>query len=273
MSQLKLLRVNPRYRISGTTSNFTMGFGAIDLDTVQSIALVDATLNRAFPNIYAPNNVFVIRITGAGPVVVDYPLVIPPLQYTAQSLATAVQAAITGMGITNVTVTYSIFPVDRFVWTWDGTGPQIGVTIVTDQLATGSTLATISQAIGNMTNLVLVATVPQNSEAPPALSGPDEVYIQSNLIASGHCVDVPQLDSFIPYLGKISFVDTPFGFSANYQATEAELQEVNYKLRSGINTLRTFDIFLCDRYGNNIPTPDNCFIDMHFAFFQNPGRD
>lgn len=270
MIQQKLLRVNSKYRDSGSTNNFRMSFNAIDLDTIESISLLDATLNRAFPNIYAPINGFVIRITGAGPVVVDYTLAIPPLQYTALTLAAAIQTAITGMGITNVTVSYAAVPVDRFVFTWDGTGPQIGVSIVTES---DNSNATISNYIGVTSTMVLVAATPQNAPSSPSLSGPDEVYIQSNIIASGNCVDVPLLDSYIPYIGKISYNNIPYGFTGVYQATEAQLYQENYKLRSGLNSIRTFDIQLTDRFGNFIATPANCFIDLHFAIFFKPGRE
>jgi hypothetical protein len=247
-----------------------MSFQAIDLDTCIGISLLDATLNRAFPNIYSPLNGFVLRITGAGPVVIDYTLLIPPLQYTATTLATAIQAAIVGMGITNVTVSYSAFPVDRFVFTWDGTGPQIGVSIVS---VGDNANATIANYIGVTSTMVLVAATPQNAANPPSLSGPDEVYIESDLITNGNCVDVPTLNSSIPYLGKISYNNVPYGFTGVYQATEAEMYQINYSKRFGPTSVRIFDMKLTDRYGNILPLPDNCFIDMHFAVFYNPSRD
>ena len=86
----------------------------------------------------------------------------------------------------------------------------------------------------------------------------------------GNCVDVRQLGSYIPYIGKISFANVPYGYTGVYQATEALLQQINYQARSGKETVRAFDIQLTDRYGNIINTPNNCFIDMHFAFYYEP---
>jgi len=99
------------------------------------------------------------------------------------------------------------------------------------------------------------------------------VYIESDLITNGYCVDVPTLNSSIPYLGKISFWNVPYGFTGTYQATEAELQQINYAKRFGPTSVRIFDMKITDRYGNILPLPDNCFIDMHLVVFYNPSRD
>ncbi len=272
----KLFRVNSKYRSSGTTSNFTMSFDARDMDTVQSVALLDATLNRKFPNIYSPNNRLLVVVRTAGPTDNQILVTIPELQYTAPELATALTAQILSAGVAGVTVTYSPAPVDKFSFVWDGVGPgYFYVTISTDVTNTysNSIYSTISQSLGVMADMQLTPNVPVLASTSPSLEGPNEVYIQSNLIAGSNCVDVPALNSYIPYLGKISYNNIPYGYTGIYQSTQAELQQVNYKLRSGTQSIRTFDVQLTDRFGNILPIPANCFIDMHLAIFYNPGNE
>lgn len=272
----KLFRVNSKYRSSGTTSNFTMSFDARDLDTVQSVALLDATLNRKFPNIYSPNNKLVLVTRTAGPTDTSVTATIPEGQYTATELATALTGAILSAGVAGITVTYSAAPIDRFSFVWDGTGPgYFYVTVATDVTSTYATsqYSTISQSLGVMLDMQLTPNVPVLASTSPALEGPNEVYIQSNLIAGSNCVDVPALSSYIPYLGKISYNNIPYGFTGIYQSTQAELQQVNYKLKSGTQSIRTFDVQLTDRFGNILPIPANCFIDMHLAIYYNPGNE
>ncbi len=271
MSLQKVLRVNSKYRISGTTSHFTMQFNARELDTVQSVALLDATLNRNFPNIYSPINVLEIQVTtiSGG---TAYLIPIPPLQYTATTLAAAMATAISGAGILGITVTYAPFPVDRFVFNWDGSGSYLFVNVISDNLISGNPASTISNSIGLMDNFFLLPNTPQSPSAPPALEGPEEVYIQSPALIGSNCADVPLLGSYIPYLGKISFAQVPYGFTGVYQSTQAELQQVNYQYRFGVQSIRTFDIQLTDRYGNELPIPANCFLDMHLAFTYSPSQ-
>jgi hypothetical protein len=197
----KLFRVNSKYRSSGTTSNFTMSFDARDLDTVQSVALLDATLNRKFPNIYSPNNKLVLVTRTAGPTDTSVTATIPEGQYTATELATALTGAILSAGVAGITVTYSAAPVDRFSFVWNGTGPgYFYVTVMTDVTSTYATsqYSTISQSLGVMADMQLTPNVPVLASTSPALEGPNEVYIQSNLIAGSNCVDVPALSSYIP---------------------------------------------------------------------------
>ncbi|MES2216590.1 MAG: hypothetical protein V4481_04825 [Patescibacteria group bacterium] len=271
----KVLRVNSKYKLSGTNSNFVMAFDARDLDWCQSITLLDAVINRTFPNIYAPINVIALTLIG-GSGGVNLSVTIPPLQYTATTLAAAMQVAIRAAdpGLTGVSVTYLPFPDDRFQFTWDGTGGLMFIYIDSDLPSVPNYVpeSTISTYIGMTTNLLLVPSTPISAASQPQLQGPDEVYIQSNLIAGPNCVDVAYLGGFIPYLGKINFAAVPYGFSGTYQSTQAELQQINYKPRFGIQSVRTFDVQITDRYGNILPIPDNCFVDMHLAFMYEPNQ-
>jgi hypothetical protein len=56
-------------------------------------------------------------------------------------------------------------------------------------------------------------------------------FIESQTICGSQCVDVAQLGSSIPYLGKISFNGIPYGFTGTYQSTQAELQQIIIEMK------------------------------------------
>jgi hypothetical protein len=247
----KLVRVNAAYRSSGSTSNFTIQFQSRDLDKVRSIAVVRALLNRAFPNVYAPLNTLTLVQNLSTTVV----MTIPPLQYTATTLAAAIQTASGGL----LTVTYQAFPVDRFQFTYTGLAASAALTVA------GSTIANL---IGLTSDTVLPAVnIPINLPSAPQLQGPDCVYIQSNFVAGSHCVDVPSNGSFIPFLAAIDFTNVPYGFSAYFEAKTPKIMEIDYQKTSGSRSLVGFDIQLTDVNGNILPLPPNVFLDMHLAFY------
>src|SRR5690348_6172680 len=113
--QQKLIRVNSRYKTNGTNGNFTMNFDSKDLYQCKGVALARATLNRTFPNIYSPINTLWLTIDSN-----DAFITVPQGQYTATTLAAAIQAASSGQ----LTVTYDSTN-NRFVFTYLGMSPPV----------------------------------------------------------------------------------------------------------------------------------------------------
>ena len=266
----RLIRINPKYKSSGTTSDFTMSFDTQDLQQVRACSLISATLNRTFPNIYSPLNRFIVRWLDGADVITDVRVAVPPGQYTVSTLAAALQTTIQAVGaiFAGITVTFNTVT-SRFQFNWNGAGGAAQIHLVPLGLTLSTTAnpeTELAPYIGLTSFAVLAPSTPLDVASPPSLEGPDEVYIESQFICGSQCIDVPALGSSIPYLGKISFAGVPYGFTGTYQSTQAELQQINYR-KEGVRNLSSFDIKLTDRYGNVIPTPANCFLDAHLCVF------
>jgi len=247
----KLVRVNAKYRFSGSPANFSIKFDVRDLDAVKGIAVARASLNRAFPNIYSPINILSYQPNLGSQV----NLTIPPAQYTATTLAAAIQTASMG----DWTVTYSPAPVDRFIFTYNN-------------VVSGSAQLLSSSSIGpyiGLTADVIVPAVatPTTLPSPPALQGPDVVYIQSQYVSGSHCVDIASNGSYIPFLAAIDFSNVPYGFTAYFEAKTPQIFQITYARESGTRLLQLFDIQVTDQFGNLLALPDNDYLDMHMVFY------
>lgn len=245
-SQQKLVRVNSKYRSAGTTSEFTMSYRNKELDGAMTVSIVRAELLRTFPNMYSPINTLSYVVDG----VPGFTVTVAPGQYTAPELAAALSAA-----TIDWTVVYNT-TLHRFQFTYNGIG----------------TLADIVPGVG-MANYVGVtsllaapASFLATAQSPPDLSGPSEVYIESNLLASSSCVDSVDGGLFIPWVGHLSFATVEYGFVGTFVQYESKNFEINYQITQGQQTIKTFDIRLTDRFGNVLPIPDNCFLDMMLKF-------
>ncbi len=250
-TQQKLLRVNARFRSSGTTGVFRSNFEARDLDAVRSISLLRATLNRTFPNIFAPINVINYNLDDF----TSGSITVPPGQYTSVQLAAAIQLAAGNL----FTVTYNT-TTNRFIFTFNGSG-----------LATAADLqasSSIANYIGLTANTLIPAVAtPTSLPSPPQLQGPATVYIESDWIAGSHCVDSAQNGSYIPFLGAIDFSAVPWGFDGVFISQTPIEYQVDFRRTSGSRSLNNFDIYLTDEFGNVLALPDNAFLDAHLVFY------
>lgn len=246
-TQQKLVRVNSRYRSAGSVSDFTMQFTNKELDGARTVAIVRASLPRMFPNIYSPINEFVYNID-SGP---EFSFSVPEGQYTAETLAVALDTA----GGADWVITYSP-TTHRFNFDFHGAGLQ--AIILADRGINGY--------LGVTSNLDAFFTIPVDAQGPPQLSGPNECYLESNLIASSNCCDVASLGSYIPFTGFIDFSRVEYGFNGSFIQYERNNFEVNYRITQGQQTIRTFDMRITDRFGNVLPLPGNAFLDMHLCF-------
>lgn len=234
----KLVQVNAANRSSGTTSNFSIDFQTRDLDKVRKVTMIKASLPRLFTNIFNANNTVIINHVGS-----DNFIPIPNGQYNTTTLATALTAA-TGTLIT---------------WTYNTTTNRFVATPVLPCFLLVS--SPIAPYIGLTADLTLLG-IPRELQEPPQLSGPDEVYIRSQLVAANSCVTAGS-QSAIPLVGTISYVDVPYGFVGRFDSSNLDIAHVEY----GFDTcMRKIDVVLTDVYGNEINTPGNCYLDMILQF-------
>ena len=247
-TQQKLVRVNAKYRSSGTTRAFRASFASRELDAVRGISLLRATLSRTFPNIYSPINIFSYQ-ENMGPVVY---VAIPPAQYTATTLGTAIGVA-TGGIVTSIFNT----SLDRFQFAYNG---GAGSAII---LSVGS----ISNYIGLTTDLLMPnVLLVYDAQSVPQLQGPTSAYLESENLAGSHCVDAPVNGSYIPFLGCIDFTAVPYGFEGSFVAQTPREYQVDFRRNSGSRSLNSFDISVTDQYGNPLQIPDSAFLDMTLVF-------
>lgn len=239
MADHKLVQVNSRFRSTGTTADFSIDFLSRDLDKVTRVVMIKASLPRLFPNIWSVNNSIVINHAGA-----DFTFLVPEGQYTVITLATAMTTACAGINMAFVYNTTT----NRFTATYSG--------VTTATLVSSS--STIAPYIGLTADLTLGA--PADLASPPQLSGPDEVYIHSQIVAANSCV-VPS--GAIPFLGYISFTTVPYGFVGSYKADSLDVAHIEMPYQVCI---RKINIKLCDVNGDLISIPDNCYLDMLLQF-------
>lgn len=244
MMDHRMVHVNAANKSYGTNTNFTIDFLTRDLDKIRKVTMIKASLPRMFTNIWGANNVIDIQ----HPAGVDNFFTVPAGQYTATTLAAAMTTATAGI---NMAWAYNT-TTNRFVATYSGVTTA---TIVSDPSKT-----TIASYIGLTADLTLGS--PASMQEPPQLSGPDEIYVKSQLVAANSTVEAGDTAS-LPLVGTISFTNVPFGFVGRYDSRHINIAQVEYQDQV---CMRRMDIVLTDVFGNEISLPANCYLDMILQF-------
>lgn len=240
----KIAQINAGQKSSGTNSNFSINFNSRDLDRVTSVTAVKISLPRLFQNIWSKNNIIDIQ----HPLGIDNFFTIAPGQYTVTTLVTALNTATAGINVSWVYNTTT----NRFSATYSGVGSAY--------LISNPALSTVANYIGLTADVTLGA--PSDLPSPPQLSGPDEVYVQSQLVGNTSCVAAGTQTS-IPLIGTINFTNVPYGFVGRTDIHQLELMHIEYPYQT---IMRRIDVLLTDPYGNELSLPDNCFLDMILQF-------
>ena len=240
-----LLRVNSKYKnIGESNANFTYDLlSSQAAASVTSITALSFTMNRLFTNIASYNNTLIFQ-DGS---LVQYVQTITPAQYTANELLVQLNT----FTIPGYTITWTLVN-DKYQVVITGATPLL--------LLVSSTLATY---IGLSATLTLVPAVPQILQSYPQLQHPDEIYVQSSIMATGSCLDTDQVGGSIPLLLAVGCANVPYGFSINYQTAQQE-QYTSYSNKGVPMQLRSIGIQICDKYGNLLNIPENCFVDIIF---------
>lgn len=238
----KMVQVNSAFKSHGTSTHFSMDFQTRDLDKVTKVTMIKATLPRLFPNIWSVNNSIDIQ----HPAGIDNFFTVPAGQYNVTTLTTALNTATSGI---NVSWTYDTTQ-SRFVATYAGVG--------TATLSAAN--STIGPYIGLTSDITLGAPSPLSS--PPQLSGPDEVFILSQLVGATSCVAAGSQAS-IPFVGSIPFTDVPYGFTGKFECNGLDIAHIEFPFEV---CMRRMDIQLVDPLGNEISLPDNAYLNMILQF-------
>ena len=245
----KLVQVNAsaKNQASASNSDFSVDFQTTDMDKVIQVSMVKASLPRMFPNIWSVNNTIDIIHSGA-----DNYYTIPPLQYDINTLITALNTATAPIFVT---------------WALNATTNKLTATYSS---VTTVTLSASKSSIGPYIGLTADVTLGAPSDMPsyPQLSGPTEIFIQSNLIAANNCVTGSSSlgtnsPVSIPLVSSISFIDVPWGFVGRFDGKSLEIGYLDFPSEI---IMRRIDVRLTDVYNNVIQLPDNCFLDMVLQF-------
>lgn len=240
--QTRYLRINSRYRdvnaVPHTNSDFYYSFINRYADRVTDIALVTAHFDRLFGNMYSPISSLSYTV-GATP----FTFTVTEGQYTAVELAAELDTCADWSCVYNATT-------HRFEFT------NTGVANLTLLLS-----STIANYIGLTAELVIAPAATGSTQDIPTLGGPSQVYIQSSFLAQTNCLDVIQLANYIPYVQTVDISAVPYGFSCHFLTPQIEMNNIHFTEKV---SLRQVDISVCDQYGNKLPFPDNCFVDLTF---------
>lgn len=248
MSSSILLRVNSKFkRATESESDFSYELVSSQaVASVTSISLIEFTVNRLFTNINASNNI--IQFYDFASVLIT--LTLPIAQYTVETLIVA-------LNLLYVDWTWTLGADNRLVLTTVGTPIN---------LLASSTLA---QYIGLTADLVFVAET-KTMQSYPQLQGPDEIYVQSSIMASGSTLDdVTGTGGSIPLLGIIPCGNVPYGFTVNYQTPETSQFTVT-SMSGTPNQMKRLFIQITDKYGNLLNIPDLCHVDLLFKLTYMP---
>lgn len=240
-----VLRVNSKYKeVYETDANFRYHLvSSPAAASVTSLSLISFTLNRLFTNIYSANDTICI-LDGVLPVYIA----IPWGQYTATELASTLTSSVSAL---LGTFTFTIV------------NNQFVVVNSSGDYTISFSLSSIATYIGLTQDIVLLNPTPYTFQSYPQLQGPDEIYVQSSIMASGQCLDEETLGGSIPLLAAIPCANVPYGFSVNYNAPQME-QHTVYTDNGNPSQLKTIFIQLTDKFGNLLNIPANCYADILF---------
>ena len=258
----KLLRVNSRYKTPNSVSNtdFTVNIQTRDLENISRCVLLSATIPRSFGNVYEPNNIlrgFYSVSPQAQPQ--PFSLVIPPGLYTSVTLAAALNTALVAL--------FQFMGVS-----FDETMKRIKVQATNHPQLFSMYIShdePLAQICG-FTQTIFIGT--QNiayAQSATSLQGVSQVYIESVFVGNRACLDILENGLSIPLVNVVACGSIPEGFDINYQATNPDCWMIDYNVENtGLCTLQTIDIRICDTFGNVLTLPKNMNVDLVFRVYK-----
>jgi len=249
-----LLRINNKYKkIGESNARFTYDLVSSQAcASVTSISLLQFTMNRVFGNIYEGSNVLVIDNDG-GP---TRTITVPAGQFTITQLVDTLNI-----------LASTIYGVNELVFTWDTVLDRVSITSFNGDGETYTIvwdLSTLAPYIGISNDLSIPPNLTVICPSPPQLQGPDQIYVESQILASGQCLDDPQATGgSIPLLGIIPCGDVPYGYTINYTVQELD-QTVVFTNHGQPGQLKRIDISITDKFGYLLNIPETCYADILF---------
>jgi len=244
------VRVNSKYRTSGTSSSFTCTYACPELRQCTSLALLNFTMTRSYFNVQSFNNSLVFNLNAINQLVT-----IPPGEYTADELVTFLNGISPGVAFEVVTSnSYSRLKVS--VYTQN---------VFPTTLSFDPTYSTAASLLGLNTAFVLnnqsAGTSSYTTTAPFSLDGPG-LYVQlQGVCDTSVCESSGNPNTnWIPLLAKISTsYETSFGDHIVYEPHNP--MEIRFDSLSP-RSLQTISVQLCDIYGNLLEIPENTYCDF-----------
>lgn len=249
-----LLRVNSKYKKEGEKNNqFTYDLvSSSACASVTSLSLLQFTMNRVFGNIYSGSNVLTFNDSLDG----IRTITVPAGQYTITELVDILNALAT-----------VVFGALQLIFEWDATNDRVGINNNNGDRATITLLwdqSTLAPYIGFGANFSISAGFIAYAESPPQLQGPDQIFVESQILASGQCLDDPKATGgSIPLLGIIPCGGVPYGYTINYTVEELD-QTVVMTNHGQPSQLKRIDISITDKYGYLLDIPETCYVDILF---------
>ena len=249
-----LLRINSKYKKTGeTNAQFTYDLVSSQAcASVTSISLLQFTMNRVFGNIYEGSNLLTINDSNLG-IKVIY---VPAGQYTITSLVDTLNI-----------LANTIFGIVEFTFIWDVTLDRVSISNTTGDGSTRTiiwNLSTLAPYIGISQDLAIPPSFTAICPSTPQLQGPDQIFVESQILASGQCLDDPQqTGGSIPLLGIIPCGDVPYGYTINYTVQELD-QTVVVTNHGQPGQLKRIDISITDKFGYLLDIPETCYADILF---------
>lgn len=248
-----LLRINSKYK-KPTESNSKFTYDLVSSQacaSVTSISLLQFTMNRVFGNIYVGSNMLVINDSEAG----LRTITVPSGQYTITLLVDTLNI-----------LAATVFGTSQLIFFWDDVLDRVSIsnlsTLRTRTILYGP--STLAPYIGISQDLILPISFTVICPSCPQLQGPDQIFVESQILASGQCLDDPgQTGGSIPLLGVIPCGDVPFGYTINYTVQEQD-QTVVATNNGQPGQLKRIDILLVDKFGYLLDIPETCYADILF---------
>ena len=224
----RLLRINSRFKqASESNTDWSFIYEAVNISSLQ---LLKFSCPRLFPNIYSPWDTLIID---------SVLYTIPTKQYTAAELA----AFITSIGHPCVLTTDNKFQFTAF-----------------GNVFTPTRLSNIVMGFPSDVPFITPAT----ATSPPAMDGPDPIYIESRDVGSNAYDSVDSNGGYIPLVWSIGN-PVPYGFQIGYEANDERISRID--IRNGTLSNKTLNIRICDKYGHTLVLPANAFVDIIFKIF------
>lgn len=249
-----LLRINSKYKKKGE-SNAQFTYDLVSSQacaSVTSISLLQFTMNRVFGNIYIGSNVLAID----NDIGQTFIITVPEGQYTITQLVDTL----------NILANTILGPTE-LVFTWDTVLDRVAITSYNGDDETYTIvwdLSTLAPYIGISTNLEIPFNQTVVCPSPPQLQGPDQIFVESQILASGQCLDDPKATGgSIPLLGIIPCGDVPYGYTINYTVQELD-QTVVVTNHGQPGQLKRIDISITDKFGYLLNIPEACYSDILF---------
>jgi len=105
--------------------------------------------------------------------------------------------------------------------------------------------------------------------SPTSLQGVSQIYIESLFVANRACLDVLENGLSIPLVNIVPCGLVPEGYDINYICMNPDAWMIQYNVENtGLATLRTIDVRICDTFGNVLSLPANQNVDLVFKVYK-----